>query len=342
MKHEAYISVVAFVAVLILVLHLQVLRAEAAEAPDLNGDGWVGQRDLDIPLDPASPYIPPTIDDEPDPRWEDLDSVWANWGQGSWVSPSPAGGIGLDVVPVDNSLVPELGGYVTHDLVIDTSTNWFGAQLIVTLTQPGKIYQNLSVSAGPNSPNPVFFPLGPSLEFDTYVSNGVLGEGFAIPGGAVDLTGSATETFSADAIDIAWITFDLDNPGTQTLARVTLADDAAGAWLFLTTAAPAGGPLVLAGGKVAGGAMLFAGDADADGLVGQGDLDIVLGDWGHSPPTDPRADANGDGTVGQGDLNILLSQWGLGAPPPPGAIPEPTTLSLLALAALASIRRRRK
>jgi len=58
-------------------------------------------------------------------------------------------------------------------------------------------------------------------------------------------------------------------------------------------------------------------DLDGDGFVGQGDLDIILGQWGRgepSPPNDPitdgRADPSGDGFVGQEDLDIILGAWG--------------------------------
>ena len=59
------------------------------------------------------------------------------------------------------------------------------------------------------------------------------------------------------------------------------------------------------------------GDLDSSGFTGQGDLDIVLDQWGHgnpSPPndpiTDPRADPSGDSFVGQADLDIVLDDWG--------------------------------
>ena len=82
------------------------------------------------------------------------------------------------------------------------------------------------------------------------------------------------------------------------------------------------------------------GDLNGDGYVGQTDLDIVLADWGHSPPTDPRADPSGDGFVGQVDLSVVLDWWGTGTMLS-RPIPEPAVLSLLALGALAVIRRRR-
>ncbi len=84
----------------------------------------------------------------------------------------------------------------------------------------------------------------------------------------------------------------------------------------------------------------FLGDLNGDGFVGQDDLDVVLGAWGTSPPSDPRADPSGDNFVGQDDLDTVLGDWGLGTPPPP--VPEPATLSLLALASLAMMRRKRK
>jgi len=57
------------------------------------------------------------------------------------------------------------------------------------------------------------------------------------------------------------------------------------------------------------------GDLDGSGLVGQGDLDIVLDNWGDCPPADPRSDPSGDGFVGQGDLDIVLGHWGESAGP---------------------------
>jgi len=54
------------------------------------------------------------------------------------------------------------------------------------------------------------------------------------------------------------------------------------------------------------------GDLDSSGFVGQGDLDIVLDQWGNSGGeiTDPRADPSGDDFVGQADLDIVLDDWG--------------------------------
>lgn len=55
------------------------------------------------------------------------------------------------------------------------------------------------------------------------------------------------------------------------------------------------------------------GDVDADGVVGEIDLGIMLEDWGvvHS-----SADLNGDGVVRLGDVLILLSNWNAAAEAP--------------------------
>lgn len=83
------------------------------------------------------------------------------------------------------------------------------------------------------------------------------------------------------------------------------------------------------------------GDLNFDDFVDQVDLDIVLDSWGDSvAPGDP-ADANGDGFVGQGDLDVVLDNWGNGTPPPGQPLPEPGSLSILALAAGLIIKRRR-
>ena len=136
----------------------------------------------------------------------------------------------IEVVPVDNSSA--LTSYVTQDLVITTDVDWMGAQLVVDLDEPGKVYQDPVGNTNPQSPHPAFFPHFPSLEFDTYVSSGVLDESVSTTG-AVDLGGPATAIFDEDHISIAWYTDATDDIGTFPLARVTLADTANGQWQFL-------------------------------------------------------------------------------------------------------------
>ena len=163
--------------------------------------------------------------------------------------------ITLEVVPVDNSPGgAPLDGFITQDLVVTTDTDWLSAEMAVTLDTPGQIYQDALGNTNPQSPNPAFFPIAASLEFDTYVSNGVLGESVSVTGVIIippDLT-----AFSIDHINILWYTTATEDIGTLALARVTLAETANGMWEFWATAVPQGGPRAeVLGGIVENGVM---------------------------------------------------------------------------------------
>ena len=321
--------------------------AVAALVGDFNGDGFVGHGDLDMIL--AGWWQDPW-GEVPPPLQGDLDAVLGDWGLGTPVVLAPTRGLWMNFVLVDNSAV--LTGYVTQDLVIQADTDWLGAQLLVTLDEPGRIWQDPLLSQSPQSPNPAFFPSFPALEFDTYVNNGVLGDSVSVTG-AVDLGASPDAVFDVDTLSVAWYTTRSDDIGELALARITLAEDATGNWSFLATASPAAGPMVVISGTIDGGAVLFPGDLDGNGFVGSTDLDILLGGWGGTvPPADPRADPSGDGSVGQDDLDFVLGYWGYGLDNPhaePGAggyagqaVPEPTAVALLALGAAALPGRRRR
>ena len=161
--------------------------------------------------------------------------------------------ITMQVIEVDNSFGgTAMDGYVTQDIVVTTDTDWLGAQMIVQPDAVGLIYQDDYGNANPQAPNPNIFCglapsalciLSPSLAFDTYVSNGVLGE-TANCTGAVDLGGPASAIFTEDELSIAWYTDATDDIVALILARVTLQDTTTGTWSFLATAAPAEGPRV--------------------------------------------------------------------------------------------------
>ncbi len=87
------------------------------------------------------------------------------------------------------------------------------------------------------------------------------------------------------------------------------------------------------------------GDLNSDGFVGIGDLNLVLANWNQNvAPGDPLlGDPSGDGFVGIDDLNTILGNWNAGTPPAGGSgttVPEPATLTLLALGSAAALRRR--
>ncbi len=87
------------------------------------------------------------------------------------------------------------------------------------------------------------------------------------------------------------------------------------------------------------------GDINGDGFVGLDDLNIVLINWNQTVTVgdESMGDLTNDGYVGLDDLDIILSNWNAGVAPPPSVmaiVPEPATLSLMALTGVAAMRRR--
>ena len=81
------------------------------------------------------------------------------------------------------------------------------------------------------------------------------------------------------------------------------------------------------------------GDLNGDGFVGSADLDLVRANWGLSVTGKINGDATGDGVVNSADLDVVRGNWGQGAPV---AVPEPSTLLLLAGLILLGATLRRK
>ncbi|MDY7009845.1 MAG: PEP-CTERM sorting domain-containing protein [Planctomycetota bacterium] len=80
------------------------------------------------------------------------------------------------------------------------------------------------------------------------------------------------------------------------------------------------------------------GDANWDIKVDGSDLNQILTGWGTGTEWD-EGDFNDDDAVDGSDLNWLLTNWTY--PPAAASVPEPATLGILALGALALVRRRR-
>jgi hypothetical protein len=85
------------------------------------------------------------------------------------------------------------------------------------------------------------------------------------------------------------------------------------------------------------------GDYDDSGATGQGDLNLVLQNWGDTSPPVPAGWINDQptGIIGQTNLNAVLQNWGNSVVASASAVPEPTTLllSLLGLSTCGFIRR---
>ncbi|MEM7576240.1 MAG: PEP-CTERM sorting domain-containing protein [Planctomycetota bacterium] len=90
-------------------------------------------------------------------------------------------------------------------------------------------------------------------------------------------------------------------------------------------------------------AVGIVGDYDDSGSVEQGDLNLVLNNWGADAPFEPNGDAFASLAVDQEELNRVLNNWGNSANPPSfngSAVPEPATFALLSGLAIAGLRRR--
>ncbi len=84
--------------------------------------------------------------------------------------------------------------------------------------------------------------------------------------------------------------------------------------------------------------MPVPGDANDDGMVTDADYTVWADTYGST--TDWWADWNQDGQITDADYTIWADNYGYGVPGV--AVPEPATLSLLAIGGLAVLRRRRR
>ncbi|MEM7576959.1 MAG: hypothetical protein AAF328_05730 [Planctomycetota bacterium] len=83
------------------------------------------------------------------------------------------------------------------------------------------------------------------------------------------------------------------------------------------------------------------GDYDDSGSVEQGDLNLVLNNWGQDAPFEPNGDPFATLAVDQEELNRVLNNWGNTAVNPDFtgfSVPEPTSALLLSLTAFARRR----
>ncbi|MEM8782467.1 MAG: glycoside hydrolase family 16 protein [Planctomycetota bacterium] len=96
-----------------------------------------------------------------------------------------------------------------------------------------------------------------------------------------------------------------------------------------------------------GQAPALVGDFNDNGLVEQGDLNLVLNNWGRSAGPNPPAGWNNTqglaGFIDQNELNAVLNNWGSAASPDLQgfSVPEPGAAAILTSLLALSIRRRR-
>ncbi len=147
--------------------------------------------------------------------------------------------------------------------------------------------------------------------------------------------------------DFGLIRIDLDGDfiesllgDTDYLGLVAYGDDNGHSIDFRATENPYGGPSLFISYNIPG--TFPVGDLNLSGRVDDDDLSLLLANWGAGRTWD-TGDLDETRTVNDDDLSLLLANWGASYSPAPGdqAVPEPATLSLLTLGALALMRRRR-
>ena len=140
---------------------------------------------------------------------------------------------------VSGAASPGPDGHVVNDIVVTSADNVGGQQLVVNLTA-GTINQSDFGSDLP--PNAALFTAFPNLPNDTFVGG---------------MAPDSAALMSTTNIDITWAPGGGVNVlGTNTLARVTLSNDAAGSWRLVSTERGAADvDIPLSDGLIGGGVM---------------------------------------------------------------------------------------
>ena len=223
-----------------------------------------------------------------------------------------------------------LPGYITRDLVVTTDSEWFGAELLITL-DTGSFYQHPYGTVGP--PEAGMISLFPELEFDTYLTGGTPDSdpGGLTCGGAVDLGGTpgvGNCQFDESEIDVAWYRMQTLLVGDLMVARLTLSSDASGSWKLRISNQDEGARTITGEAcTILNGRFGIQGDISGDGFVGSADLDVVRSYWNQNVPPGllSMGDLSGDGYVGSADLDIVRTYWedgGSSIVPWPDGIPD--------------------
>lgn len=128
---------------------------------------------------------------------------------------SAQAGVITSFVEVTDPGIP--AGLRVWDMTVNASTDWTNNLISLTLTS-GTVYQD--PVGGDTEPNPAFFTVFPSLEWDTYLK---------VPAGYPKGASFAGENvMTATEVKASWFDTAEDGAGISTVARITISDDANG------------------------------------------------------------------------------------------------------------------
>ena len=285
---------------------------------DCNGDGLVNDDDLSLMLPEFEPPpsvwhpIPPVEDD-------DLSLLLANWTGPIYVAHAPPQDTTefVRVTSVEIDATP----YHVWEMRVTTETDWTNTRLDLTLTE-GSMYQH-PWAWGSEPPLEPLVKILPELAYDTYIQ-----APDEWPPSPVDDAVMTDKT-----IGISWFDTPKTDAGTHKIAQITLSADAAGRATGKTYEVATSGVGVAFAFTIVDGTSPLPGDADLSGCVDDDDLSIVLANWAAEDATWASGEFDGDGCVEDDDLCLVLANW-TGPCQTIDLVPEPTALTLPALAAL--------
>jgi PEP-CTERM motif-containing protein len=141
-----------------------------------------------------------------------------------------------------NNTIP---GTTAYKLLADgEGDDWTGAVLKIDLTA-GSVYNHPNPLSN-DQPQPLLWPIDPTLQWDSYV--GIPGDGSpGIAGGASDLGGGPLNIggTGVDAVSVTWFNTDISNTGPIQIGNITVTNDAVGTWSMIVSFA--GGPIQSSG-----------------------------------------------------------------------------------------------
>ncbi len=219
-----------------------------------------------------------------------------------------------------------LTGFNTFDLLMTTpDSDWTSAALLLDLSA-GSIYQ---ASLGGDGPVPSdFFSIAPDLEFDTYV--GVPGGNIAGGAGDIDRSKGSEAELSTSRLSVSFYNTALTDVGTFSIGRVTLSDDAIGAWSLISLTEDR--QRVDLVGTVARGQIEI--DTEASAAVSWAAYQTTYEYWLLYPPTYEREVIDYSYLLEPVVFSPELSDTETN-----DILPEPGTVALLGLGGLALLRR---